>query len=50
MKLVIISLISIFILSNCNTVVGTAKGVGRDAKAIYIYSRDSISSRPISDK
>jgi len=29
---------------------GTAKGVGRDAKAIYIYSRDSISGRPVSDK
>ena len=50
MKFMILTLIGIFFLSSCNTVVGTVKGVGRDAKAIYIYSRDSISSRPISDK
>tara|TARA_B100000965_G_C19541264_1_gene735689 strand:+ start:1170 stop:1322 length:153 start_codon:yes stop_codon:yes gene_type:complete len=50
MKLIILALIGSFILSSCNTVVGTAKGVGRDAKAIYIYSRDSITSRPVSDK
>ena len=50
MKSIIILLISTFILSSCNTVIGTAKGVGRDAKAVYIYSRDSITSRPISSK
>ncbi len=50
MKFIAIIIISIFTLSSCNTVVGTAKGVGRDAKAVYIYSRDSITSRPISDK
>ena len=50
MKFIIILLISIFTLTSCNTVVGTAKGVGRDAKAVFIYSRDSITSRPISDE
>ena len=50
MKYIIILLISSFLLSSCNTVVGTTKGVGRDIKAVFIYSRDSITSRPISDK
>ena len=45
-----VSLIYFFALTGCNTVMGTAKGIGRDAKAIYIYSRDSISGRPVSDK
>ena len=45
-----LSIISLLVLTSCNTVMGTAKGVGRDAKAIYIYSRDSISGRPVSDK
>ena len=38
-----------FALASCNTVMGTAKGVGRDAKAVFIYSRDSITGRPISE-
>ena len=50
MKFIIILLISILTFTSCNTVVGTAKGVGRDVKAVFIYSRDSITSRPISDK
>ena len=41
---------AITFLVGCNTVVGTVKGVGRDAKAVYIYTRDSVTSRPISDK
>ena len=45
-----ISILSFFALTSCNTVMGTAKGVGRDVKAIYIYSRDSVSGRPVSDK
>ncbi len=50
MKLIII-LISLGSLTfaSCNTVVGTAKGVGRDAKAVFIYSRDAVTGRPISD-
>ena len=36
-------------LSSCNTVMGTAKGVGRDAKAVFIYSRDAVTGKPISD-
>jgi len=36
-------------LASCNTVMGTAKGVGRDAKAVFIYSRDAVTGRPISD-
>ena len=46
----IISIISLFTLVSCNTVMGTAKGVGRDVKAVYIYSRDAVSGRPVSDK
>lgn len=46
----IIPIIFSLILSSCNTVVGSAKGVGRDVKAAYIYARDSITDRPISDK
>ena len=38
-----------FALASCNTVMGTAKGVGRDAKAVFIYSRDAVTGRPISD-
>ena len=38
------------VLSSCNTVVGSAKGIGRDIKAVYIYTRDSVTDRPISDK
>ena len=45
-----ISVVSFFVLTSCNTVMGTAKGVGRDAKAVYIYSRDAVSGRPVSDK
>ncbi len=46
----IISVVSCYVLTSCNTVMGTAKGVGRDAKAVYIYSRDAVSGRPVSDK
>ena len=49
MKLVL-TLLTIGALTSCNTVMGTAKGVGRDAKAVYIYSRDAVSGRPVSDK
>ena len=45
-----ISVISFFTLTSCNTIMGTAKGVGRDVKAVYIYSRDAVSGRPVSDK
>ena len=45
-----ISVISFFTLTSCNTVMGTAKGVGRDVKAVYIYSRDAVSGRPVSNK
>ena len=45
-----ISVISIFTLTSCNTFMGTAKGVGRDVKAVYIYSRDAVLGRPVSDK
>ena len=51
MKLIItLSIIGALTLTSCNTVMGTAKGVGRDAKAVYIYSRDAVSGRPVSDK
>ena len=51
MKLVLtLSIIGALALTSCNTVMGTAKGVGRDAKAVYIYSRDAVSGRPVSDK
>jgi len=45
-----LSVISFLTLTSCNTVMGTAKGVGRDVKAVYIYSRDAVSGRPVSDK
>tara|TARA_Y100000022_G_C13067737_1_gene291890 strand:- start:252 stop:407 length:156 start_codon:yes stop_codon:yes gene_type:complete len=45
-----ICFVGFFAFTSCNTVMGTAKGVGRDAKAIFIYSRDSISGRPVSSK
>ncbi len=50
MKKFLFILLPIILLIGCNTVVGTVKGVGRDAKAVYIYTRDSVTSRPISDK
>tara|TARA_B100000886_G_scaffold274442_1_gene198376 strand:+ start:415 stop:570 length:156 start_codon:yes stop_codon:yes gene_type:complete len=51
MKLVLtLSIIGALLLTSCNTVMGTAKGVGRDAKAVYIYSRDAVSGKPVSDK
>ena len=43
-------MVSCYVLTSCNTVMGTAKGVGRDAKAVYIYSRDAVSGRPVSDE
>ncbi|MDC0861206.1 lipoprotein [Alphaproteobacteria bacterium] len=45
-------LILIFItatLSSCNTVVGSIKGAAKDTKAFYIYSRDAITQRDVSD-
>ena len=49
MKLVLtLAVVGILTLSGCNTVVGTAKGVGRDAKAVFIYSRDAVTGRPVS--
>ncbi len=50
MKLILIfvTLVSLA-LTSCNTVMGTAKGVGRDAKAVFIYSRDAVTGKPISD-
>ena len=48
--LLTISIISFFTLTSCNTVIGTAKGVGRDAKAVFIYSRDAVTGRPVSVK
>ena len=45
-------LVLIFIattLSSCNTVVGSVKGVAKDTKAFYIYSRDALTQRNVSD-
>ena len=45
-------LVLIFIstsLSSCNTVVGSVKGAAKDTKAFYIYSRDALTQRDISD-
>ena len=39
----------IVFLQSCNTVVGTVKGVAKDSKAFYIYSRDALTQRDISD-
>ena len=50
MRLILIILtVSAYTLTICNTVMGTAKGVGRDAKAVFIYSRDAVTGKPISD-
>ena len=46
----ILTLFLILFLFGCNTVVGTVKGVGRDIKAVTVYSRDSITGNPISDE
>ena len=40
----------ILLLFGCNTIVGTSKGVGRDIKAITVYSRDALTGNPISDE
>jgi predicted small secreted protein len=45
-----LTLFLILFLFGCNTVIGTAKGVGRDIKAVTVYSRDSIIGNPISDE
>ena len=45
-------LVLIFIattLSSCNTVVGSVKGAAKDTKAFYIYSRDALTQRDVSD-
>ncbi len=39
----------IIFLQGCNTVVGTVKGAAKDSKAFYIYSRDALTQRDISD-
>jgi len=50
MKLILIFVaLGSLAISSCNTVMGTAKGVGRDAKAVFIYSRDAVTGKPISD-
>jgi len=46
--IIFVIFISSFLIS-CNTVVGTTKGVGRDIKATYIYTRDAFSGDPVSD-
>ena len=45
----LILLFLITFLSSCNTVVGTVKGAAKDTKAFYIYSRDALTQRDISD-
>ena len=46
----ILILICSVLLFGCNTIVGTTKGVGRDIKALTVYSRDAITGVPISDE
>jgi len=48
LKIIILSFI--LLLFGCNTIVGTSKGVGRDIKAITVYSRDALVGNPISDE
>ena len=49
-------MIKIFLLTitlflfGCNTIVGSVKGVGRDIKAVTVYSRDALTGNPISDE
>ncbi|MDC3017019.1 hypothetical protein OAZ90_00365 [Pelagibacteraceae bacterium] len=47
-KLLILT-ISLF-LFGCNTIVGSVKGVGRDMKAVTVYTRDAFTGNPISDE
>ena len=42
-------LLMLLMLIGCNTIVGASKGVGRDIKATYIYTRDAFSGNPISN-
>ena len=37
-------------LFSCNTLVGGVKGVGRDIKAVTVYSRDALTGNSISDE
>ena len=46
---VIILIITLF-LFGCNTIVGSVKGVGRDMKAVTVYTRDAFTGNPISDE
>ena len=46
----IIFLLVFIFLFGCNTIVGTTKGVGRDIKAITVYSRDAFTGNPVSDE
>ena len=48
LKIIILSM-TLF-LFGCNVIVGTAKGVGRDIKAVTVYTRDAITGNPISDE
>ena len=41
--------ITLFLFS-CNAIVGSVKGVGRDVKAVTVYTRDAITGNPISDE
>ena len=45
-----ITLLLCLFLFSCNTVIGSVKGVGRDIKAVTVYSRDALTGNPISDK
>ena len=48
-KITFILFFSLFLFS-CNTVIGTAKGIGRDIKATTVYTRDAFTGNPISDE
>lgn len=46
----LITLLFCLFLFSCNTIVGGVTGVGRDIKAATVYSRDALTSSPISDE
>ena len=46
----VITLLLCLFLFSCNTIVGGVKGVGRDIKAVTVYSRDALTGNPISDE
>ena len=47
-KIIILSMT--LLLFGCNTIVGTTKGIGRDIKAVTVYTRDALTGNPISDE